>query len=277
MYFYSRKPIQVFRLILVYFGMGAFKWIGGVLGWTAGGGIIGGIIGYALGSLVEKAFSGESTSQTFEQRMGGGTSRGYRSQRPVTQPGDFGVSLLILSAAVMKSDNKVVKSELDFVRNFFVRQFGQEKANGYILTLRELLKQDYNLRDVCQEIRMYMDHPSRLQLMHFLYGLSLSDGHAHPDELQTIRNIASWLGISLADQDSIQAMFIKSAKSAYKVLEITPEATDDEVRKAYKRMAVKHHPDKVSHLGEDVQKAANDKFKEINVAFEQIKKERGIN
>jgi DnaJ like chaperone protein len=268
--------------------MGAIKWIGGVLGWTLGGGVIGGILGYALGSLVDNAISG---NQVTSGNFGTNTDRGYqgsggdfrgsngpfRGQRPVTQPGDFGVSLLILSAAVMKSDKQVLKSELDFVKEFFKRQFGTVKAENYILTLRELLKQEYNLRDVCQEIKFYMDHASRLQLLHFLYGLSLSDGHAHPDELITIRSIASWLGISTVDTESIQAMFIKNTVSAYKILEINAQATDEEVRKAYKRMAVKHHPDKVSHLGEDVQKAANEKFKEINQAFDRIKKERGMN
>jgi DnaJ like chaperone protein len=257
--------------------MGAIKWIGGVLGWSVGG-VIGGIMGYALGSIFDKAFSGEQT--IYRDFNGSGQARpGHFNpgQRPVTQPGDFGVSLLILSAAVMRSDKQVVKSELDFVKQFFIRQFGQEKAAQYILTLRELLKQDFNLRDVCQEIRMYMDHASRLQLMHYLYGLAMSDGVPHPDEIQTIRSISNWLGISLADQDSIQAMFVKSTDSAYKVLEITPQATDEEVRKAYKRLAVKHHPDKVSHLGEDVQKAAGEKFKQINAAYDQIKKERGLN
>lgn len=251
--------------------MGAIKWIGGVLGWSVGG-VIGGIMGYALGSLADKVFSGDVSKESVF-----GAGQQGRFQRPVTQPGDFGVSLLILSAAVMKSDKQILKSELDFVKQFFVRQFGEAKAANYILTLRELLKQEYSLRDVCQEIKMYMDHASRLQLLHFLYGLSLSDGHAHLEEQNTINQIASWLGISINDQDSIRAMFIKTAGSAYKILEITPEATDEEVRKAYKRMAVKHHPDKVGHLGEDVQKAANEKFKEINQAFDQIKKERGLN
>lgn len=243
------------------------KWIGGVLGWSVGG-VIGGIVGYALGSFVENIVGNGPVAQP---QFGG------NNPRPSTQPGDFGVSLLILSAAVMRSDQQILKSELEFVKAFFKRQFGQEKAENYILMLRELLKQDFNLRDVCQEIRQYMDHASRLQLLHFLYGLTMADGVAHPDEITTVRQIAQWLGISSIDTDSIQAMFIKDTTSAYKILEINPEATNEEVRKAYKRLAVKHHPDKVSHLGEDVQKAANEKFKEINQAFEQIKKERGLN
>lgn len=259
------KPLA-FPTYLVY-NMGAIKWIGGVMGWAFGG-VMGGIIGFAVGSMFDNAFTGEHAV---------GTQRGFGQARPQTQPGDFGVSLLILSAAVMKSDNQVKKSELDYVKEFYKRQFGQVKAESYIVMLRELLQKEIDLREVCQQIKMYMDHASRLQLIHYLFGLSKSDGHVHPDEVTTIRNIANWLGISAIDYESIQAMFVKNAESAYKILEITPQATDDEVRKAYKRMAIKHHPDKVEHLGEDVQKAANDKFKEVNTAYDQIKKERGMN
>lgn len=254
--------------------MGAIKWIGGVLGWAMGG-VMGGIIGFAVGSMFDNSFSGETTTQGNAAGPQGGF--GPRPGRPQTQPGDFGVSLLILSAAVMNSDNQVKKSELDYVKEFFKRQFGQAKAESYIVMLRELLQKDIDVREVCLQIKMYMDHASRLQLIHYLYGLSQSDGHVHPDEVKTIRNIANWLGISAVDYESIQAMFVKNSESAYKILEITPQATDEEVRKAYKRMAVKHHPDKVHHLGEDVQKAATDKFKEVNAAYDQIKKERNLN
>jgi DnaJ like chaperone protein len=257
--------------------MGAIKWIGGALGWAVGG-VMGGILGFAFGSMFENAMSGQFAINNKQPGSDGTSSAGRgNGERFQTQPGDFGVSLLILSASVMKSDRQVVKAELDFVKAFFKKQFGQEKAENYILMLRELLKQDYNLREVCLQIKLYMDQASRLQLLHFLFGLAQSDGVIHPDEVQVIRAIAGWLGISTADFESIQAMFVKNSESAYKILEITSEASDDEVRKAYKKMAVKYHPDKVSHLGEDVQKAANDKFKEVNVAYDLIKKERCLN
>ena len=261
--------------------MGAFKWIGGVLGWSVGG-VIGGIMGYAFGSILEHAVSGEfsanrdTDNNTYKGEWGQNTrSNNWKKQQ--TQPGDFGVSLLLLSASVMKSDNRVLKSELDYVKDFFKRQFGQDKAENYILMLRELLNKDFDLREVCIQIKTFMDHASRVQLLHYLFGLSLSDNQAHANEIETIRVVSSWLGVSPTDYESIKSMFIKDNKSAYKILEITSEATDDEVKKAYKKMAVKYHPDKVSHLGEDVQKSANEKFKEVNVAYEQIKKERGIN
>ena len=71
-------------------------------------------------------------------------------------------------------------------------------------------------------------------------------------------------------------MFYKSTNGAYKILEINASATDDEVKKAYRKMAVKYHPDKVQHLGDDFQKMAEDKFKTLNEAYQQINKERGL-
>ncbi|HEY5499312.1 MAG TPA: TerB family tellurite resistance protein [Bacteroidales bacterium] len=254
--------------------MGAIKWVGGVLGWAVGG-PIGAVLGFAFGSMFDNAMSGQFA---VSNNQSDASQRGFSARnRPQTQSGDFGVSLLMLAASVMKSDRQVVKAELDYVKVFFKRQFGQEKAENYILMLRELLKQNYDLRDVCMQIKLYMDHASRLQLLHFLFGLAQSDGFVHPDEIEVVRSIANWLGISTADLESIQAMFVKNSESAYKILGITPQAIDEEVKKAYKKMAVKYHPDKVSHLGEDIQKAANEKFKEVNVAYEQIKKERGMN
>ncbi len=72
-------------------------------------------------------------------------------------------------------------------------------------------------------------------------------------------------------------MFVKDINSAYKVLEISPEATDDEVKAAYRKMAVKYHPDKVAHLGDDIQHAAKEKFQHLSAAYEEIKKQRGMN
>jgi DnaJ like chaperone protein len=176
----------------------------------------------------------------------------------------------------MKVDGKVVKSELDYVKQFFVRQFGHESAKEALVMLRDLLKQDIPLRDVCLQISRNMDYSSRLQLLHLLFGVAGADHSFHQSEISLIESISGYLGISSGDFLSIRNMFIPETDSAYKILEADPSATNDELKKAYRKMAVKYHPDKVSHLGEDFRKTADEKFKKVNEAYEKIKKERNI-
>jgi DnaJ like chaperone protein len=187
------------------------------------------------------------------------------------------MSLLVLVAAMMKADNKVLKSELDYVKQFFIRQFGQSAAREAIIMLKDILKQDIPVRDVCQQISRNMDYSSRLQLLHLLFNISQADGTIHPSELDAVEKMAGYLGITSSDYLSIRNMFVPETDSSYKILEIEPTATDEEVKKAYRRMAMKYHPDKVSHLGDEFRKSADEKFKKVNEAYEKIKKERNIN
>jgi DnaJ like chaperone protein len=242
--------------------MGIFgKWLGGGLGFAMGG-PIGGLLGFLVGSMIDGSTVHTSTYTTATTR---------------SSQGDFGMSLLVLVAAVMKADGKVVKSELDYVKQFFVRQFGQESARHALLTLKDILKQEIPVRDVCLQIKVNMDYSSRLQLLHLLFNISLADTVITPSEIQIIEKIASYLGVASGDFLSIKNMFIPETDSSYKILEIDPSSTNEEVKKAYRRMAMKYHPDKVSHLGDDIRKSADDKFTMVNEAYEKIKKERSMN
>ncbi len=236
---------------------GYAKWVGGGLGWVFGG-PIGAILGVALGTVFDGMNSGGHAYQG-------------------TQRGDFAMSLLVLSAAVMKADKKIVKSELEFVRNFFINQFGLDEANRLIAMLQEILKQEINVQEVSVQVGQYTDYPVKLQLISYLFGIAASDNNYHPDEVEMISMIAGFMGVSSADFNSIRAMFVKSTGWAYDVLEITSGATDDEVKKAYREMAKKHHPDKVAHLGDDIRKSATEKFQKISAAYDEIKKQRGFN
>lgn len=185
------------------------------------------------------------------------------------------MSLLVLSAAVIKADGKTTSEEMNRLRDFFTRNFGTQAGNEACEVIQELVQKDFNLYEVCGQIRSCMDYSQRLQLYHFLVSLGASDG-LHQREIDVLETIANYIGLSKGDSDSIFAQFRPSNDSNYKILEITPDATDEEVKKAYRKMAVKYHPDKVATLGEDVQKAAEEKFKAVSQAYEAICRERGI-
>ena len=241
--------------------MGFFgKWLGGGLGFAMGG-PIGGLLGFLVGSMIDGATVETHTSSSHPAR---------------TTQGDFVMSLLVLVAAVMKADGKVVKSELDYVKQFFIVQFGQETAKEAVLMLKDILKKDIPVRDVSIQIGSNMDYSSRLQLLHLLFNISLADGTIHSSEMEIIEKISGYLGVSNTDFTSIRNMFIPETDSSYKILEIEPSSTNDDIKKAYRRMAMKYHPDKVSHLGEEFRKTADEKFKKVNEAYEKIKKERNM-
>jgi len=232
------------------------KWIGGGLGWAFFG-PIGALFGFALGAILD-------------------VDKIKYSKVTQTTRGDFTLSLIVLVAAVMKADGKVLKSELDYVKQFFINSFGYETAIDALKMLKDLLKQDIPVYEVTIQIRKYLDYSSRLQLLHFLYGIARADGHVNESERTIIQEIGLGIGLSSEDVNSVVAMFTNNLESAYKILEIDSSATDEEVKKAYRKQAQIHHPDRVSYLGKEIQKAAKEKFQKISEAYEKIKKERGI-
>ena len=205
-----------------------------------------------------------------------------REERQRKESTDFMEVLMILSAEIIKADNVVVSEELDYVKNFFQDQFGEEKTNRYIAMLEEMVNEEYNLQAICRQSRAYMNMAYRLQLLHYLFGVAFADGNINDAEYRKIYTIAHYLWIDTADFYSIKAMYMMTVAPTptndynYIILEVSKDASNDEIKKAYKSMAVKYHPDKVAYLGEEVQKAANEKFQKINTAYKQIKKERGF-
>jgi DnaJ like chaperone protein len=244
------------------------KWIGGALGWAMGG-PIGGLLGFAIGYIADDSTFKGNKSHTSGQRS-------YEQYRHHTRSGDFSSALLVLSAAIMKADSRLMKSELDYIREFYRKQFGEATAAQQMGVLKDLLKRDIQVREVCEQIRYYMEHSMRLQLMYYLFGLASADGKVDKSEMHLIEQIAGYLGLSEKDYESLKAMHYKDTDGAYKILETTKEASDEEVKKAYRRMAMKYHPDKVRGLGEQHEKSAQEKFIKVQQAYEQIKAERGM-
>lgn len=233
------------------------KWITGGLGFVIGG-PIGAVIGFVIGSAID-----------------GGNVQVGKSQ---TSQGDFKMSLLVLMAAIMKADGKVVKAELTIVKRFLTSNFGEEQALEALQILKKLLEENYDVMPVCQQISTNINYSSRLELLHLLIMVAHADGDFAVPEQQLLLKIASAMGINHAEYQSLLAPYQKNQNPdwAFDILEIPSSATDDEVKKAYRKMAMKYHPDKVHNLGEEVHKTATEKFRSVNDAYESIKKARGI-
>ncbi|MFT6716961.1 MAG: DnaJ like chaperone protein [Saprospiraceae bacterium] len=234
------------------------KIIGAGLGWALGG-PIGAVIGLGLGS-------------TFDQV--GTQARG----KSVTQAGDFNLALVVLSAAVMKADGKILKSELDFVKKFFTQSFGPTTAAEQILVLKGVLKQNFDLKQICVQIRGSMRITEKRLIMQYLFGIAKADGHVDHTEINILQEIAQYIGISASEFLSMKAIYTGGASTSndYDVLGLKQNATKEEIKKAYKKLVVKNHPDKVSHLGEDHVQAAKLNFQKIQKAYTSIKKEKGM-
>ena len=255
------------------------KWLFAGLGWAVGG-PIGAILGYFLGKSISPD---KSSSQTFGQSS---NHRGpYRNTG--TQQ-DINAALMVLIAAVMKADGEVKRSELDYVKRFLLKNYGETRGKEVLQVLKQMVEQDIPVDQVCAQIKVNTDYSTRYHMVDFLFGIGGADGELHQSELSMLRLIAQYLGISQYDYTSIHERHVGSRgyssnqafrqsnnqKDPYKVLGITGDATDDEVRRAYRRMAMKYHPDRVAGMSEELQRNAAEQMKEINSAYETIKQQR---
>ena len=284
--------------------MGVTKWILTGLGWAAGG-PIGALLGFFIGRTIEGISQSQYRLGDGSYRMDNGVPRGSghsRFHNTGTQD-DIDVALLVLIAAVMKADGNVRREELDYVKQFLRKNYTEEKGKALLGMLRDLVKPEtyIDVDAVCQQIKENTDYNTRYHMMDFLFALAVADNAYFPEENTVIRVIAGRLGINSSDYVSMFTRHVNSRfkndgrsggssyqssgysssssatrKNSYKVLGLDSTATDEEVKKAYRRLAMKYHPDKVEGMGEEVKKNAEAQFREINEAYEQIKAARGM-
>lgn len=256
-------------------GLFKFSWIGAIVGFCIKG-FIGGIIGYVIGGFIDSLIGRDSQPHHSQTGAGSSGSDAYNT---------FLYYLMYLSADIIFADGKIYQTETNFLRSFLNQTFGpQGEQQG--MAIFERLKQERRLKgiaywntsvqNVCREMGMALPEAHRIQIIAFLAELSKSDGNVAAIELKTLRNIAFSMGLDDGIVDQMFALGGQSLDDAYKVLGLTADATDDEVRRAYKKMVLQHHPDRVAHLGEEVKAAATRKMQEINKAKDAIFAARNI-
>ena len=249
-----------------------FKFIGAAVGFFLLRSVFGAIIGFVIGSVIDNF-----KVINIKAGQGGEDIFDYYRQQASRSHEDFATMLMALSAAVMKADGRPLKVELEYIKAFFAQQFGPQYTNQHLQILKQFLDApQIPLDQICNDIKLRMQVEVRIQLLHYLFGIAKSDGHVADSEIDVLRRIAVKLEIPQSDFESIKNMFYRDVNSDYHVLGIEPAATDEEVKKAYRQMAIRYHPDKVSHMGEEYQKGAKEKFQKIQEAYESIKKSRGM-
>lgn len=263
--------------------MGFAKWIGAFIGGMSGG-LLGAIMGYALGSVAETMFDGGGKTINVNGTHvygGNGDDDELHGQR-----NSFLFSLLYLAAHVIQADGKIMHSEMECVRRMLRASFGEQAVAQGDEIMKRLFDRRKQIGDtqwnrevmqVCQEISRHMSEEQRLQLIAFMCDIAKADGTLDPAEVDQVKLLCGYLRINPEVVDQMLNLGGESLEEAYKVLGITPDATDEEVKKAYRKMALKYHPDRVATLGDDVKAAAEKKFKEIGAAKDKIYAARGMN
>ena len=226
----------------------------------------GAILGFIIGSMIDTVTG--SKSESFKTTS---------TEKQTVTPQDFELNLLSLSSVVIKADGIVNQTELDYVRQYFVSAYGKERANATFRTFNEIIKKrEISPQRICLFINQHTRYATRLQILHFLFGIANADGNVSHAEAEEIQKIAGYLRLNFKDFESIKAMFFKTGDHAYKILEIDKSASEAEIKRAYRNMAKKYHPDKLQHMDEIYRKGAEDKFREVQMAYEEIRKEKGI-
>jgi DnaJ like chaperone protein len=262
------------------------KWIGGVLGLMTGG-PLGAFAGYFIGSIIDNAMaSGDDrtdahTSTDYDSPFFNGASPQAQAAREESERNSF----LFSSSYVIQADARIMHSEMEYVRRFLRTNFGpaaEEQGEQILRRLFEESKKDtpqnwrQQIKEVCQQLHRMMPEAQRQQLVTYLMDIAKADGVVTDTEVGVLRDLASWMGLPASTIDELNNLGRNTIEAAYEALGIRPDATDAEVREAYKRMALKYHPDRVATLGEDVRRSAEENFKRINNAKERIFAARGM-
>lgn len=236
--------------------------------------LLGAIVGFVIGSVLDSV---KVIKGNFQGQNGTDDIFDYYRQHASQHHEDFATMLMALSALIMKADGRPLKVELEYIKTFFGRQFGEQYLRQHLQVLKHFLDApSIPVDQICNDIKMRTQLEVRIQLLHYLFGIAKADGNIADAEIQQIKRIAYLLDVPQTDFESVKSMFVRDVNADYHVLGIESTASNEEVKKAYRQMAIRYHPDKVAQLGEEYQKGAKEKFQKVQEAYENIKKARGM-
>lgn len=247
------------------------KVIGGVTGFAVGG-PIGAIIGAVAGHhVLDKNKSTAGTIGNEERQIA------------------FTTAVIILSAKMAKADGQVTRDEVDAFKEVFHIPPGEAKAVGQIFDQAKQNADGYE--PYARQIgEMFRGEWNVLEeLIGALFHIAKADGHIHPGEIRYLHGVARLFGFSDRDFERIQTIYLagwggeggRAAKAddAYEILGVATDASDDDIKAAYRNLVRENHPDVLTAKGmpQEFIDLANEKLATINNAYDRIKKQRGFN
>lgn len=260
------------------------KLVGGGIGWAVFG-PLGALLGGLIGDQFDKRAQGgrEIPYDYYASRQGPGPDPRFAAN----PGGSFAIVLMALLAHVIRADGKVTSAEIRKAREFVTRTF-PDNAGDLMQVLKQLLERRYDIGPICAQARAHLNDSERLELLQLLADVAMADGVGHAAELSAIAQIAAGLGLGEDELRRVLAGWSHGGEhapgdgrglgtaAAYGRLGLTAQASDEQLKAAYREQAKKHHPDRVAHLGEEVRRHSEEKFKALQEAWAVIRRERGL-
>ncbi|SDO99207.1 DnaJ domain-containing protein [Desulforhopalus singaporensis] len=192
------------------------------------------------------------------------------------------VQILIHTA---KIDGQITRAEVQTIHRFFQTnlRYNQTQMAWVKELIKEAAQAEQSLDALLHEFKSTFTYEPRLILLELVYQILYTKTEVPEYELNIARYIADYLDISSYDQKTVEAKYryhqqyrsygaADSSAKHYASLGLEKGATFEEIKKAYRKLSMQYHPDKVSHLGEEFKKVAEEKMKEINAAYDYFKK-----
>ena len=206
--------------------------------------------------------------------------------------------ILALAAYIVKSDTQIGVAEQKHIEDSIRHDFKEKYSDRYIAQFNKYLKLNINIKRVCQSLRAQYTISSTIHLMHFLVELVAVDGVLTSAEEHKLFAIARNLRLPYSSLRSIIRMFNLQRETedrterngsskkgrnnnsllrkAYHILDISADVSDDKLKRAFRKLAKLHHPDKVAYLGKLHQEKATIRFQTMVDAYTLIKKSRNL-
>lgn len=245
------------------------------------GKLLGGAIGFAMGGpigAVAGAVFGHAVFDANPVNMAAPSRLSYGESSQIT----FFVAAFSMLAKVARADGQVSRQEMDAVRQFMTHDLNlsPENQNIALNIFHTALESPEPFENFASQFYgQFHVQPQMLELMiDILLRVSASDGSISSSEERMIQAAASIFGFSSAQYAAMRSRYARDVNKFYAVLGCTPNDSDDQIKRQYRKMVSEYHPDKIMSKGlpDEFVKFANDKFNQIQEAYDAIKKERNI-